>query len=167
LCKHRRQRRGIRDHPTCGKRSRASCLRTHRRVCVAKWTPSTPQGWCPGSLVAVGGLCQPARPGGVRPHETGGQQRVIRLDTARTGWFPPGDDSDEGSGTKATTTQTATQPPDPAPPPVAERPPEALLLIFGAHQTRPPAAHPNACAVTRTGAWSWPPQPPRRHDPRM
>ena len=109
-------------HPTCGKRSRASCLQTHRRVCVAKWTPSTPQGCGPGSLVAVGGLCQPARPGGVRPDGAGPQQRVIRLDTARTGWFPPGDDSDEGSGTTATTSSDRQQTTRPSPAPRCRAP---------------------------------------------
>src|SRR6185312_1837766 len=52
----------------------------------------------------------------------------------RTGLLPLGDDSDEGSGTKATTSNDRQQTTRPAPTPVAERPPEALLLIFGAHQ---------------------------------
>src|SRR5256885_1167217 len=34
---------------------------------------------------------------------------AIRLDSARPGWFPPGDVSDEGSGTVATTSRTATR----------------------------------------------------------
>jgi len=95
--------------PPVGRGPAPSGSHRHRRVCVPKWTPFTPQGWCPGSLVAVGGLCQPAR----------------------TGWFPPGDDSDEGSGTKATTSNDCQQTTQPGPPPVAERPPEAPALHHG------------------------------------
>src|SRR6185312_8095144 len=47
----------------------------------------------------------------------------------RTGLLPSGDDSDEGSGTKATTSNNRHQIARPGLPPVAERPPEALLLI--------------------------------------
>ena len=82
LCKHRRQRRGIRDNPTCGKDRRTLNLPRHhlmcvpcRRVCVAKWTLFTPQGCCPGSLVAVGGRSQAGRAGGVKPGVSAVQQQ--------------------------------------------------------------------------------------------
>ena len=45
---------------------------------------------------------------------------VMRLDTARTVCFPPGDDSDEGSTTKATTSSDRHRTARPRPPPVAE-----------------------------------------------
>ena len=117
----------------------------------------------PSSLSAV--LAQPSRTGGVQPDGAGPQQRVMRLDTARPGWFPPGDDSDEGSGTKATTTQTATQPPDPAPPPLQSarrrRRLFTMLLTFKPHTTagrqRDPATHhrtapPNESFLNQCGA---------------
>ena len=127
--------------PPVGRGSRASCLRTHRRVCVAKWTPFTPQGWCPGSLVAVGGRSQAGRAGGVKPGVSAPQQRVIRLDTTGPACFRQATTATRDPGQRRPQAATAAQQRDPAPPPVAERPPEALLLIFGAHQTRPPAAH--------------------------
>jgi len=114
----RRQRRGIRDHPTCGKDPRASCTTTHRRVCVAKWTLFTPQGWCPGSLVAVGGRSQAGRAGGVQPGVSGGQQRVIRLDTTGPACFPQATTATRDPGRRRPQAATAAQPPDPAPPPL-------------------------------------------------
>ncbi|MEZ0115111.1 hypothetical protein ABH920_009146 [Catenulispora sp. EB89] len=88
----------------------------------------------PSSLSAV--LAQPARTGGVRPNATRPQQRAIRLDTARPGWFPPGDDSDEGSGTRRPThkpppTRGVGDPSESRVPP-----PEAPALDFQAPTTR-------------------------------
>src|SRR5882762_7495594 len=77
---------------------------------------------------------------------------TMRLDTARPGWFPPGDDSDEGTGTQATNTRTAAEQPDVRRPPVAEarrRPAVDLRCPPNAADSRP---H-DACAVTRTAAF--------------
>ena len=65
----------------------------------------------PSSLSAV--LAQPDRPGPVQfglSNTAADQQRPPPpgLDWPRTIWFPPGGDSDEGSGTGATTIRTAT-----------------------------------------------------------
>src|SRR6185437_13421241 len=60
--------------PPVGRIPAPSGSHGHRRVCVAKWTPFTPQGWCPGSLVAVGGRSQAGRAGGVQPSVSAGQQ---------------------------------------------------------------------------------------------
>src|SRR5882762_8433851 len=90
----------------------------------------------------------------------------MRLDTARPGWFPPGDDSDEGTGTQATNTRTAAEQPDVRRPPVAEarrRPAVDLRCPPNAADSRP---H-DACAVTRTAARSGPrPTAGRQRDPR-
>ncbi|MEZ0111094.1 hypothetical protein ABH920_005109 [Catenulispora sp. EB89] len=91
----------------------------------------------PSSLSAV--LAQPARTGGVKPDAARPQQRAMRLDTARPGWFPPGDVSDEGSGTRRPTHEP---PPtrgvgDPSESRVP--PPEAPALDFR-HPPRPTIA---------------------------
>ncbi|MEZ0114284.1 hypothetical protein ABH920_008318 [Catenulispora sp. EB89] len=61
----------------------------------------------PSSLSAV--LAQPSRPGGVKPDETGPQQRVMRLYPARPGWFPLGRRQRRGIRDKATNTRTAAE----------------------------------------------------------
>jgi len=109
----------------------------------AQGAPILPTGGVvpdPPSLSAV--LAQPARLAGVQPDGTGPQQRVIRLDTGQTGWFRLRRRQRRGIRDRRDHNSDRRRTARPRPIPVAERPPEALLLIFGAPQTRPPAAHP-------------------------
>ncbi len=109
---------------------------------------------CPGSLVAVGGPCQSDRTGGAKSHAAPPQQR--RSDLAPPGRADSvhGDDSDEGTGTKATTTRTAADagcwdPSEPRPL-AAQAPPKAPLntnTTARQHHTR---HHPSRRAVVPT-----------------
>ena len=74
--------------PPVGRDPRASCTTPHRRLRAPSGPCSHHRGWCPGSLVAVGGRSQAGRAGGVQPGVSGGQQRVMRLDTTGPACFP-------------------------------------------------------------------------------
>ncbi len=52
---------GTRDNPACGMDPRTSRSMAHRRLCARVDLVHTTGGGCPGSLVAVGGLCQSGR----------------------------------------------------------------------------------------------------------
>ncbi|MEZ0112800.1 hypothetical protein ABH920_006824 [Catenulispora sp. EB89] len=104
-------RRGTRDNPGlwCG---HGPLGRAHLRVVTwrARDAGILPTGGVvpdPSSLSAV--LAQPARTGGVRPNAARPQQRAIRLDTARPGWFPLGRRQRRGIRDAATNTRTAAE----------------------------------------------------------
>ena len=124
-----------------------------------KWTRPHHRGVVadPPSLSAV--LAQPARLAGVQPDETRPQQRAIRLDTGQTGWFRLRRRQRRGIRDKGDHKQHRQQTtrPRPIPPLQSARRRHRLFtmgLTFRRAHTRPPAAHPDACAVTRTGARS-------------
>jgi hypothetical protein len=137
---------------------------------------------CSGSHAAYAGLAQAGRAGGVRPNGTGPKQQ-------RCGLIPPDRSASvrriRGVGPR-TLRDHKQQPalnnptqlraermllkepnrcgPPPTNPTAAS--PHAVVpaggrpLTSGTHQTRPPAARPNACAVTRTHARSCSRKPP-------
>ncbi|MEY9909083.1 hypothetical protein ABIA35_005317 [Catenulispora sp. MAP12-49] len=131
------KRRGIRDKPTCGKSSRASC--THRLAAAVPREVDrvhTTGGGCPGFPVASAVLAQPSRPGRCPAGRNRWPATVIRLDTAQAGMVPSGRRSDGESGTQATTSNNrrlAARPPLPgARPLAAQAPPEAPLTLTAA-----------------------------------
>src|ERR1700749_4149764 len=112
--------------------------------------PAFTQWGCPGSLVAVGGACTTIPDWRCPAERFTSTATVIRLDTARPGWFPPGDVSDEGPGTNATTLRPPPRrPTDPTP--RGSAPPEALPLTLP-HPLRPPDTRQRDVGGTRNCA---------------
>jgi len=120
LCKHRRQRRGIRDNPTCGKVPRAFWLtwsppRVRREVDPVHTT---------GVLSRIPRRCRRAQPSRSGRWCQAGRFRtpaaVMRLDTTGPACFPQATTATRDPGQTRPQAATAAGPRNPAPTPVAE-----------------------------------------------
>jgi hypothetical protein len=148
LCEHRRQRRGIRDNPTCGKESPYfKPARSPQRsgAGTPEWATPTPQVGVSRIPRRVGGRSRAGRAGGVKSNANGPRRR-------RSDLTPPDRSAslrrrrDGESGTHATTSndrRLSTRPPHPRSE-AARRAGAAggPLLTLGAPYARPPAARP-------------------------